>query len=66
MAVTLEHDEELVAIVVSMPLVPCPGLEHGPADHMVGAGRCLVDQELHLHVDPSVLALETRHLRHVA
>src|SRR4029077_18318702 len=34
MAVTLEHDEELVAIVVAVPLMPCPGPEHGPADHV--------------------------------
>src|SRR5262245_64260622 len=45
-AVTLEDDEELVAIVVAVPLVPGPGLEHRPADHMVGAGRWFVDQEL--------------------
>src|SRR5262245_65809313 len=41
MAVALEHDEELVAIVMAVPLVPCPRPEHGPADHMVGAGGCL-------------------------
>src|ERR1700730_3226339 len=58
MAVTLEHDEELVAMVMTVPRGPRPGLEHGPTDHMVGAGGGLVDQELHLHVDPAVLALE--------
>ena len=58
MAVALEHDEELVAMVMAVPLVARPRLEHGPPDHMVGAGGGLVDQELHLHVDPAVLALE--------
>src|SRR6516162_6092477 len=66
MAVALEHDEELVAMVMAVPLVARPRLEHGPTDHMVGAGGCLVDQELHLHVDPAVLAFEARDLRHVA
>src|SRR5499426_3382937 len=66
MAVALEHDEELVAIVMAVPLVARPWLEHGPTDHMVGAGGGLVDQELHLHVDPAVLAFEARDLRHVA
>src|SRR6516165_5433710 len=66
MTVALEHDEELVAMVMAVPLVARPRLEHGPTDHMVGAGGGLVDQELHLHVDPAVLALEARDLRHVA
>src|SRR5215813_10040425 len=66
MAVALEHDEELVAIVMAVPLVARPRLEHGPTDHMVGAGGGLVDQELHLHVDPAVFAFEARDLRHVA
>src|SRR5215469_10882425 len=66
MAVALEHDEELVAIVMAVALVASSRLEHGPTDDMVGAGGCLVDQELHLHVDPAVLALEARDLRHVA
>src|SRR5262245_65385722 len=47
MAVDLEHDEELVAIVVAVPLVPCPRPEHGPGDHMVGAGGSVGDSELH-------------------
>ena len=50
---------------MQVPLVTGAGLEHGPADDVVGAGRFLVDQELHLHVDPAVLALEALHLRHV-
>src|SRR5215813_3146983 len=58
MAVALEHDKKLVAMVMAVPLVTGPRLEHGPTDHMVGAGGGLVDQELHLHVDPAVLALE--------
>src|SRR5258708_20025444 len=58
MAVALEHDEELGAMVMAVPLMARPRLEHGPTDHMVGAGGGLVDQELHLHVDPAVLALE--------
>src|SRR5499427_5849913 len=66
MAVALEHDEELVAIVMAVPLVARSRLEHGPTDGMVGAGGCLVDQELHLHVDPAVLALEACDLANVA
>src|SRR5215472_10669276 len=66
MAVALEHDEELVAIVMAVALVARPRLEHGPTDHMVGAGGCLVDQELHLHVDPAVLAFEARDLANLA
>src|SRR5262249_10106948 len=66
MAVALEHDEELVAMVMAVPLVARPRLEHGPTDHMVGAGGGLVDQELHLHVDPAVLALEARDLGNLA
>src|SRR5262249_51932100 len=50
---------------MSMPLVPCSRLEHGPTDHMVSTGGRLVDQELHLHVDPAVLALEPCDGRHV-
>ena len=38
MAVAVEHDEELVAMVMAVPLVARPRLEHGPTDHMVGAG----------------------------
>ena len=64
-ALALEHDEELVAVPVQMPLVAGAGLEHGPADDVVGAGRFLVDQELHLHVDPAVVALQAFDLRHV-
>ena len=64
-AVALQHDEELVAVAMQMPLVAGAGLEHGPADDVVGAGRFLVDQELHLHVDPAVVALEAFDLRHV-
>src|SRR5712671_582145 len=48
----------VVGIEMAVPLVTGPRLEHGPPDHMVGAGGGLVDQELHLHVDPAVLALE--------
>src|SRR5262249_17746696 len=66
MAVALEHDEELVAMVMAVPLVARPRLEHGPTDHMVGAGGGLVDQELHLHVDPAVLALEPPDLANLA
>src|SRR5262249_41067641 len=33
MAVALEHDEELVAMVMAVPLVTGPRLEHGPTDH---------------------------------
>jgi hypothetical protein len=65
MAVTLEHDEELVAIVMPVAFVTRAGLQHGPADDVIGAGGFLVDQELHLHVDPAVLALEAFDLRHV-
>src|SRR3954471_16961717 len=65
MALALQHDEELVAVFVQMLLVACARLEYGPADHVVGAGRFLVDQELHLHVDPAVLALQPLNLRHV-
>ena len=62
----LEHDEELVAIVMAVVFVARAGLEHGPADDVIGAGRFLVDQELHLHVDPAVVALQAFDLRHVA
>jgi hypothetical protein len=61
----LQHDEELVAVAVQMPLVAGARLKHGPADDVVGAGGFLVDQELHLHVDPAVIALEAFDLRHV-
>src|SRR6478609_6511946 len=65
MALALEHDEELIAVMMAMVFMPCTGFQNGPADHMVGAGGLLVDQELHLHVDPAILALEASHLRHV-
>src|SRR5262245_48673352 len=45
-AVTLEHDEELVAIVVAVTLVSRPGLEHRPGDHTVDTGSCFVTLEL--------------------
>jgi len=63
--VALEHDEKLVAIVMTVILMPRARLEHGPADHVVGVGGFLVDQELHLHVDPAIVALEAFDLRHV-
>jgi len=53
-------------MVMAVPLVARPRLEHGPTDHMVGAGGGLVDQELHLHIDPAVLALEARDLANLA
>src|SRR5882724_9170010 len=64
-ALALQYDEELVAVPVQVPLVTRARLEHSPADDVVGAGRFLVDQELHLHVDPAIVALETFDLRHV-
>jgi hypothetical protein len=33
---------------------------------VIGAGGFLVDQELHLHIDPAVIALEAFDLRYVA
>ena len=65
-AASLEHDEELVAIVMAVVFVPRARLEHRPADHVIGIGRFLVDQELHLHVHPAVVALEPFDLGHVA
>src|SRR5262249_45111120 len=51
---------------MAVTLVARARLEHGPADHMIGASRFLVDQELHLHVDPAILARQALDLRHVA
>src|SRR5579862_6003161 len=65
-ALALEHDEELVAIVMAMVFMPRARLEHGPADNMIGAGGFLVDEELHLHVDPAVVAFEAFDLGYVA
>ncbi|MGC1883837.1 MAG: hypothetical protein WA703_21915, partial [Pseudolabrys sp.] len=39
---------------------------NGPANHVIGAGGFLIDQELHLHIDPAVIALEAIDLRYVA
>src|SRR6188472_2438326 len=64
--VTLQDDEELIAIMVPVTLMAGAGLQHGPANHMVCAGRFLVDQELHLHLDPAVLARETFDLGYIA
>src|SRR5262245_28837170 len=61
-----EHNEELVAVAMQMSLVPRAWLEHGPADDMIGTGGLFVDQELHLHVDPAVLAHKAGNFRHVA
>src|SRR5260221_10200841 len=44
MAVALEHDEELVAMVMAVPLVAGPRLEHGPPHHMHRARRGPVHQ----------------------
>src|SRR4249920_990676 len=41
--VTLEHDEELVAVMMAVVFVPGAGLEHGPADNMIGIRGFLVD-----------------------
>src|SRR5262249_40588875 len=65
-AVAFEHDEELVAVAMPMPLVACARLKHGPSHHMIGTGGFFVDQELDLHVDPAVLALEARDLGNIA
>jgi hypothetical protein len=62
---SLDDDEELIAVVMAVALVARAGLEHGPADDVIGAGGFLVDQELHLHVDPAVVALQSFDLRHV-
>src|ERR1700704_5719591 len=51
---------------MTVALVARAGLEHGPADDVVGTSRLLVDQELHLHVDPAVLARQALDLWHVA
>src|SRR5262249_22534778 len=64
-AATLEHDEKLVAVTVQVPLMTGTRPQHGPADDMIGARRLLVDQELHLHVDPAFLSLESLDLRDV-
>src|SRR5262245_120995 len=48
MAVALEDDEELVAMVMAVVLVARAGPKYGPAHYVIGAGRLLVDQELHL------------------
>src|SRR5262245_59635408 len=63
-ALALEDNEKPVAIAMPMVLVPRAWFEHGPTDNMVGTCRFLVDQELHLHVNPAVLALEALYLRH--
>src|SRR5262245_24373945 len=47
-AVALEHDKKLVAIVVAMGYMPRTWLKHGPANHVIGTGRFLVNQKLHL------------------
>src|SRR5262245_3380685 len=64
--VTLEHDEKLVAVMMAVVFMPGAGLEHGPADYMIGARSFLIDQKLHLHVDPAVIALEALDLWYVA
>jgi hypothetical protein len=65
-AVALEDDEELVAVRVQVALMPRARLEHGPADDVIGSGRLLVDQELHLHVDPALVLAQPFDQRHVA
>src|SRR5262249_5992548 len=64
-ALALEHNEELVAVAVQVPLMAGPGLEHRPPNDIVGAGGFLGDQKLDLHVDPTVVALEALHKRNV-
>jgi hypothetical protein len=44
----------------------CTRLKHGPANHVIGTGGFLVDQKLHLHIDPAVIALEALNLRYIA
>src|SRR5260370_27344841 len=41
-AVALEHDEELVAMVMAVPLMARPRPEHGPTGRMLVAGGRLV------------------------
>src|SRR4029078_12806791 len=41
--VTLEDDEKLVAVMMAVVFVPGAGLEHGPADNMIGICGFLVD-----------------------
>jgi hypothetical protein len=65
-ALAFEHDEKLVAILLAMVYMPRTWLKHGPANHVIGAGGFLIDQELHLHIDPAVIALEAIDLRYVA
>ncbi len=55
----LEDDEELVGVAMEMPVVAGARRQHGPAEQeVVGAGLCLVDEELHLHVDPALVAAQ--------
>src|SRR5215831_14077230 len=65
-AAAFDHDEELVAVMVPVALVARARFEHGPADDVVRSRRFLVDQELHLHVDPAVLARQALDLGYVA
>jgi hypothetical protein len=52
--------------VVAMVYMPRTWLKHGPANHVIGTGGFLVDQKLHLHIDPAVIALEAINLRYIA
>ena len=46
-------------MVVQVPVVPGARRQHGLADHqIVGAAALRTDEELDLHVDPALLALE--------
>jgi hypothetical protein len=65
-ALAVEHDEKLIAIALAMIFMPRTWLKHGPANHMIGAGGFLIDQELYLHIDPAVIALKAFDLRYVA
>src|SRR5215218_2524617 len=62
-----DHDQELVAVRVPVAVVARTGREHGPAHHEARRpGRPLVDQELHLHVDPALVLAQPLLERDVA
>jgi hypothetical protein len=54
-AAALDDDKEFVAIRMAMLVVARARRQNGPADEeFVRAGGFLVDEKLHLHVDPAV------------
>jgi hypothetical protein len=65
-AMTGEDDEELIGVGMTMSIVPGAWRQHCPTEkEALGPGPGLIDQELDLHVDPSLVTAQAAFDGHI-